>query len=128
MVKNKDFSTLRKIFNDTTRPFVYHHKIKLTQGKKVFEIRPPVKWDKGKAVLWLLKKLSKGKKDVPIYIGDDKTDEDAFLALRKKGITIRVGRSNNTYANRCIDNVNGVYKFIKSMLKSGPGAKLHGSK
>jgi len=28
--------------------------IKVTSGKKVIEIKPCVKWDKGKVVLWLL--------------------------------------------------------------------------
>ena len=43
-------------------------------GKKVFEIRPDIDWDKGKAVLWLLKALGLDGNDVvPIYIGDDLT-------------------------------------------------------
>ena len=58
-------------------------------GKKVFEIRPRIDWDKGKAVLWLLDVLELDEA-VPLYIGDDVTDEDAFRALRDRGIGIRV--------------------------------------
>ncbi|XP_057974923.1 probable trehalose-phosphate phosphatase J isoform X3 [Malania oleifera] len=47
--------------------------LKLTQGRKVFEIRPTIKWDKGKALEFLLESL------------DDRTDEDAFKMLRKRG-------------------------------------------
>jgi alpha,alpha-trehalase len=62
-------------------------------GKKVFELRPAIEWDKGKAVLWLLEALSLDRPEVvPIYIGDDTTDEDAFLALGDHGLTILVTR------------------------------------
>lgn len=52
----------------------------LTRGKKVIEIRPSIKWNKGDALLYLLETLGfADSSDVlPIYIGDDKTDEDAF--------------------------------------------------
>jgi len=62
-------------------------------GKKVFEIRPDVDWDKGKALRYLLEALDLGGPDVlPIYIGDDVTDEDAFAAIREDGIGILVSR------------------------------------
>ncbi|KAI4962872.1 hypothetical protein ZWY2020_024699, partial [Hordeum vulgare] len=56
----------------------------LTKGRKVLEIRPSIKWDKGNALEFLLESL--GRSDVfPIYIGDDRTDEDAFKVLRHIG-------------------------------------------
>ncbi|OEL17207.1 putative trehalose-phosphate phosphatase 6 [Dichanthelium oligosanthes] len=62
-------------------------KLKLTQGRMVFEVRPTIKWDKGKALEFLLESL--GFADcadvLPVYIGDDRTDEDAFKVLRKRG-------------------------------------------
>ncbi|KAL0700407.1 hypothetical protein Bca4012_056529 [Brassica carinata] len=62
-------------------------KLRLTQGRKVIEIRPTIKWDKGKALEFLLESLGFGHSDneLPIYIGDDRTDEDAFKVLREKG-------------------------------------------
>ncbi|KAK8705495.1 hypothetical protein V6N13_049097 [Hibiscus sabdariffa] len=55
-------------------------KLKLTQGRKVLEIRPTIKWDKGRALEFLLEALGYVNSDdvLPIYIGDDRTDEDAF--------------------------------------------------
>ncbi|KAK8649125.1 hypothetical protein V6N13_129860 [Hibiscus sabdariffa] len=55
-------------------------KLKLTQGRKVLEIRPTIKWDKGRALEFLLEALGYANSDdvLPIYIGDDRTDEDAF--------------------------------------------------
>jgi len=62
-------------------------KLKLTQGRMVFEVRPSIKWDKGKALEFLLESL--GFADcadvLPVYIGDDRTDEDAFKVLRRRG-------------------------------------------
>ncbi|MED6167634.1 hypothetical protein PIB30_004858 [Stylosanthes scabra] len=57
--------------------------LRSTHGRKVLEIRPVIDWDKGKAVQFLLESLDLNDKDdvFPIYIGDDKTDEDAFKWL-----------------------------------------------
>ena len=62
-------------------------KLRLTQGRMVFEVRLSIKWDKGKALEFLLESL--GYADcsnvLPVYIGDDGTDEDAFKVLRNRG-------------------------------------------
>ncbi|CAH8254533.1 unnamed protein product [Arabidopsis lyrata] len=62
-------------------------KLRLTQGRKVLEIRPTIKWDKGKALEFLLESLGFANSNdvLPIYIGDDRTDEDAFKVLKRKG-------------------------------------------
>ncbi|XP_047066146.1 probable trehalose-phosphate phosphatase 8 [Lolium rigidum] len=61
--------------------------LKLTEGRKVLEVRPSIMWDKGKAVEFLLQSLGfDGRSDVlPVYLGDDRTDEDAFKVLGKSG-------------------------------------------
>ncbi len=110
----KDLRKIDRIFHSVTAPY---KNIRITHGKKVYEVRPKVKWDKGQAVLWLIKKLAEKTKAVPIYIGDDVTDEDAFKALKRKGITLRVGRSRTSCAQRFLRNVNSVYKFIESLQK-----------
>ncbi|CAN4097765.1 unnamed protein product [Withania somnifera] len=52
--------------------------------ENVLEIRPVIDWDKGKAVEFLLESLGfRNSHDaLPIYIGDDRTDEDAFKVLK----------------------------------------------
>ena len=47
-----------------------------------------VDWDKGKALQHLLEALGldKSKDVMPLYIGDDRTDEDAFKVLRDRGL------------------------------------------
>ena len=67
--------------------------LRKTGGKKVFELRPNMDWDKGKAVLWLLDALDLDTAEVvPLYIGDDVTDQDAFDALQGKGLSILVAQ------------------------------------
>lgn len=68
-----------------------HAGLRKTLGKKIFELRPDVDWDKGRAVLWLLHALDLDHEDsVPLYIGDDVTDYDAFRDLRGRGLSFLV--------------------------------------
>ncbi len=71
-------------------------KAKITSGKKVYEVRPAVTWDKGKAIRLLMKKYGKGGRKsglLPMYFGDDLTDEDGFRVIENygNGISIFVG-------------------------------------
>jgi len=88
-------------------------------GRKVYDFRPNVSWDKGRAVKLLLKKLY-NKNPFPIYIGDDTTDEDAFRALRGIGLTLLVenrekerGRTAAVYRLASTSNVR---TFLKSLI------------
>lgn len=57
--------------------------IRVAKPMQVLEIRPTIKWNKGKALEFLLKSLGYASADdvLPIYIGDDRTDEDAFKVI-----------------------------------------------
>ncbi|OGL46765.1 MAG: trehalose-phosphatase, partial [Candidatus Schekmanbacteria bacterium RBG_13_48_7] len=84
LVSRKNIPSVKKMFYDIAGPYVKKNKIKTGRGKMVLEIRPPVKWNKGAAVLWLLEKKYAGFRNMPlapVYIGDDRTDEDAFKVL-----------------------------------------------
>jgi trehalose-phosphatase len=91
-------------------------------GKMTLEIMPPIAWDKGKAVLWLLARRkfalrAKNIKVLPIYIGDDITDEDVFISLQGRGITVFVGKPKKTKARFYIKDSFEVAIFLKSMLE-----------
>jgi trehalose 6-phosphate phosphatase len=67
-------------------------------GKKIFELRPPVNITKGTALLELATALgvfTDGRlHGSALYAGDDRTDEDAIeslRALRSSAVTIHVG-------------------------------------
>jgi alpha,alpha-trehalase len=83
-------------------------------GKKVFELRPRLDWDKGKAVRWLLQALKLDGPDVrPIFIGDDLTDEDAFRELEHRGVGILVGRPEyRTFARHVLRDPGEVEQFL----------------
>ncbi len=51
-------------------------------GKEVYELRPNVDWHKGRAIEYLLGRLEG---HIPLFIGDDETDEDGFSSVLKKG-------------------------------------------
>jgi trehalose 6-phosphate phosphatase len=74
----------------------YPDELKVTPGKMVYEIQPKIEWDKGRAILYLLETLELDRDDVvPLYLGDDVTDEDAFETLAERGIGIFVGRADD---------------------------------
>jgi len=92
--------------------------LRKSPGKKVFEIRPDVDWDKGKALLYLIDALATdSRRLVPLFIGDDITDEDAFRAIRKRGIAIAVGsEARQTAAQYGLKDPDEVREFLKSLL------------
>lgn len=68
-----------------------NQELRKAYGKKIFELQPQMDWHKGKALFSLLRTLKLDGEDVlPFYVGDDVTDEDAFRALKGRGIGIVV--------------------------------------
>jgi trehalose 6-phosphate synthase/phosphatase len=81
------------------------------------EARAPTGWDKGQAVLHVLR-LRHGpawSEDLrAVYVGDDETDEDAFRALQGLGITFCVGRAERpTLASHRLPDVPAVETLLR---------------
>ena len=94
-------------------------------GKMVFELLPRLDWNKGRAVLHILETLCPaGTAPLPIYIGDDRTDEDAFAVLAGRGIGILVAESpRDTAAYYTLRNPAEVRCFLLRLLDAaGPAA------
>ena len=97
-------------------------KVKITTGKKVYEVRPVVTWDKGKAVKLLMKKYGKGGRKsrlLPVYLGDDRTDEDAFAVVAKygNGVSVFVGDpEQETSARYFLTSPAEVDRFLSLLL------------
>lgn len=121
LAQKRDLTDIKTIFHETVIMPLVKNKIRIRLGKKVLEIRPAVKWDKGKAVLWLLarqKFAAQGKRVLPIFIGDDITDEDAFRVLKNRGMTIFVGRPRRRLtAQYFLRNTAQVRDFLSRLVK-----------
>lgn len=120
LVDEKNIQGFLSIFNEITDPYIVRDKIKISSGKKVYEIRPPVIWDKGRVVLWLLARqqfLLGENKIFPVYIGDDVTDEEAFKVLRNKGISIFVGEPKKSNAQYYLKNTQEVKDFLSRIAQ-----------
>jgi trehalose 6-phosphate phosphatase len=92
-----------------------HARLRASAGKKVIDIKPRTDWHKGRAVQCLLGVLAPERRSIlPIYAGDDTTDEDAFRALSHDGIGIVVRDEENrrTAAAYALDGVDEVQRFL----------------
>ena len=69
--------------------------LRVTSGRMLVELRPDLDWDKGTALDWIRHRIGGARDLLPIYLGDDLTDEDAFDAIRFDGIGIVVEHSED---------------------------------
>ncbi|MFN2150414.1 MAG: trehalose-phosphatase [Anaerolineales bacterium] len=103
------------------------HSLHLTQGRMVFEFRPPVKIDKGTAFEELVNTY---RLEGAFYLGDDTTDVAAFHAarrLRETGECLAYGLGVEsqgtpkvvlTEADYLVQEVAGVESFLAWLLKA----------
>lgn len=110
LVDSRLIKMLQRAFLKEVSLWVRNKKIQILKAKKALEVYPNFNWNKGSAVRWIL--LHENTESLPIYIGDDKTDEMAFKALNELGITIRVGFSRDSHAQYFVKDVNEVWKFL----------------
>jgi trehalose-phosphatase len=115
-VNEIDFPKLERVVSEVA---TRHRKLRRIDGKKVYELLPNIDWDKGKAVLWLLEKLGLERpNEHPIYIGDDRTDEDAFRALEQRGTGVLVSEQPRpTAARYALKNPAEVERFLQELIE-----------
>lgn len=114
-VKARDVSAVEQAVSEVARR---NRELRRIDGKKVYELVPNIDWDKGKAVLWLLDQLGLEETNVrPIYIGDDRTDEDAFRALKQRGVCILVSEEpRSTAASYSLRDPREVERFLRELV------------
>jgi trehalose 6-phosphate phosphatase len=97
--------------------------LRVTDGKRIFEIRPPALIDKGTAVLALGERLTRGHDDASIvFAGDDVTDEDAIRALRThhpRSVTVRIRgeESSPTTAEFSLRDTQAMREFLEELSR-----------
>ena len=97
-------------------------------GRKVLEVRPPVPLDKGRGIHWLLRDADL---DAAVYVGDDRTDLDAFRGVRELAESGRLGtavcvgvRSDDetpaeleSSSDLLVDGPRGVRQLLEALLE-----------
>jgi trehalose-phosphatase len=77
--------------------------LKLLNGAQAAELLPAVDWHKGRAARWIRARLA-ARLDAAVmvvYLGDDRTDEDAFTALDDDDLVIGIGSRPHTHLIDC---------------------------
>jgi len=114
----EDVPQLARAVSHIVQSFIDDGYVRINTGKKVFDITPG-SWNKGMAVQWLLRHLSVStvsQSVVPIYIGDDTTDEDAFAAIGQNGFTVVVGNVRRSAAQYSLRDTDEVLKLLEKIL------------
>jgi alpha,alpha-trehalase len=117
---------------DVNRVIVAAHQVarseglRITPGRKVVQLRPDRDGDAGTTLNWLLQRIvGSGGADpgavLPIYIGDDLTDEDAFDAVEFDGVGIVVrhdeGGDRPSAALFSLESPSAVSDFVLRLAK-----------
>jgi len=127
-VERKKAGEVKTIFERMVSGTQAMGKVKVTSGKKVYEVRPAVAWDKGKAIKLLMKKYGKGGRKsrlLPIYLGDDLTDEDGFKVIEDYGngisVFIRGEETRPSSARYFLNSPTEVTSFLRMLLEQRKG-------
>ena len=116
-MKGLRVDTLKNIVGGIVRA---RGRLRVHSGKKVLEIGPDVPWNKGRAAAKMLEMLACPASSPVVYIGDDRTDEDAFRALAPAAFTILVGRGRTSRARYVLDDPDAVLSFLGRLLHALP--------
>jgi trehalose-phosphatase len=119
--RNAPYGSVKKIKHRVKELTSVNPDFKTGSGKKIIEVKPSIEWHKGKAIEWIIESLGHSLDDhdvVPVYVGDDITDEDAFRTLSDDGIGILVGSHHiPSAANFNLADVSQVSKFIHYLVQ-----------
>ncbi len=96
-----------------------HEGLRMTGGKKIFELRPDIDWHKGKAVRWLIDAAGLDPADtLALFIGDDITDEDGFAEVRSRGVGVVVGTEDRyTAAHLRVDDPDATRQLLDDLAR-----------
>lgn len=120
LVDKAQLDGLTKILSSIVRPLDASGKIKITQGKKVYDIKPPVDWDKGKAIELIAQNIGGEGELLTVFLGDDVTDYGGFRAADNNGgISIFVGEETTSpIAQYFLHSPAEVYQFLDMLRET----------
>ena len=94
-------------------------RFRVSLGKSVVEFSPAIPWHKGRAVELLADELPADW--LPVYLGDDTTDEFAFAAVGHHGLGVHVGEGHDTVATHRITDLDALETFLSWLAETGVG-------
>jgi len=116
-----DLSTARMLIQTCKsrwQEFVVHDGLEILHIDGGLELRATHR-NKGVAVRELV--ASRPADSLPVYIGDDETDEDAFGAVLKHGIALHVGFGVDTSAPWSLPSQDAVVQFLRQWHRTVSG-------
>jgi trehalose-phosphatase len=109
-VATQDCDALARIVRDTVDR--ERDRFVLSWGHRVWEILPRVSWHKGDAMDWIIAHLGEPEPSLVFYLGDDRTDEDAFARLQS-AVTVKIGeKCATTHARYWLPDPQAVERFL----------------
>jgi len=80
-------------FEALAEPYLESRVLRLLIASKAMELLPAADWNKGRAVNWIRARVARDTRTSVsvLYLGDDRTDEDAFTALAVDDFAVAVG-------------------------------------
>lgn len=126
-VAEDDIGRAARVCSTVLQPYRAGRRLRVTKGARVINVHPPVRWTKGTMVRWWLARQPVGRRPMVWYVGDDRTDEDAFAALRARGVTIVVTpsprNSRARYAVASPADVSRLLQRIASVWQATHGGR-----
>lgn len=127
LVMENQAAQVATIFREVTARWLDESKIRVSSGKKVWEVRPPVDWHKGKAVATIINEIKTRhglERLLTVYLGDDATDEDAFAIIRRaQGWGVFVGAENPSSRADCfLNSTSEVITFLSRLIELKRGS------
>lgn len=120
LLKKNYVNSFHRYIKYLLEPYLKTSAVSLLKGKKVYELMLPLDWNKGDFIKLYMKRYQNRNRQrlSTIFIGDDRTDEEAFLKL-KDVIAIKVGRGHST-ADYFVKNHKEVLNFLKLLISDDP--------
>jgi len=115
-VADEERRTVQEVLYETV-PAI-DDRLEISAGKAIWELRPPIDWDKGSAITAILDRANDGA--FAIYLGDDVTDEDAFAALNEadmESLSVVVGNRPATAADYRLTAQDAVPDFLRFLAQ-----------
>ena len=101
------------------RPFLEAGLFRLMHGACMLELLPNIAWHKGSAVAWIRERVAPDHDTACVYVGDDVTDQDAFAAVRGRGLSVAAS-TRASGADIQIDGPTEVEELLRRLSLTRP--------